>query len=542
MCNWTAAWFVCLCTLMRVCSTVEIHRPRGVALTKNVFYKSDIDFTCLDGSAVIPFGFVNDDFCDCQDGSDEPGTPACPNGIFHCTNAGHRPLNIPSSRVNDGICDCCDASDEYNSSSQCVNNCRDLGRKAREDALRQAEVVAQGYQIRTEFSKEGKRQTEERKQHLEELSRQKDEADAAKAEKEARKAEIEEFEKVALDKYKSEEEEKKKEEEELEKVRQDKVDAAEAFMDLDSNHDGKINMDEIQAKWVFDSNKDGIVTEEEAKVFLQDNEEYTQEQFLDIGWMIMKPHYSMLKMFKQPGSEANEEDTTEGSINEAIPEAKSEPIEEEGPYDDDDNEEEELETEDMAKVPESLETDEETTTDDIADTKPVYDDETQKLVDAANSAREEFNDANKKVTDLEREIRALKDTLEIDYGEDKQFAPLYQQCFELTDREYVYKLCMFEQVTQKPKAGGSDINLGRWGNWDGPEENKYSKMMYSNGLNCWNGPARSTEVRLSCGSDNKILSVAEPNRCIYVIEAETPAVCMLPSRDDTLGKHEHEEL
>jgi hypothetical protein len=71
-------------------------------------------FSCVGHKGEPVTASLNDDFCDCKDGSDEPGTSACVNSRFFCRNTGHIPREIPSSWVDDGVCDqdCCDGSDE----------------------------------------------------------------------------------------------------------------------------------------------------------------------------------------------------------------------------------------------------------------------------------------------------------------------------------------------------------------------------------------------------------------------------------------------
>merc|ERR1719244_2071181 len=150
---------------------------------------------------------------------------------------------------------------------------------------------------------------------------------------------------------------------------------------------------------------------------------------------------------------------------------------------------------------------------------PKYDEATQELINKAEAARKEFNDAD-------REIKNLKDILEKDYGSESEFLVLQGQCFEYTDNEYKYKMCPFDHCSQRGKHGGSETRLGSWGEWVGPEgEGRYSKMKFTGGQGCWNGPARSTLVHLHCGTENHLNQVSEPSRCEYEMHFTTPAAC-----------------
>nr|CAD1834313.1 unnamed protein product [Ananas comosus var. bracteatus] len=94
----------------------------GVAPQDEEYFAGAV-IACRDGSKLFARDRLNDGFCDCPDGTDEPGTSACPEGKFYCKNIGDVPRFLFSSFVNDRICDCCDGSDEYNSGINCPDTC-----------------------------------------------------------------------------------------------------------------------------------------------------------------------------------------------------------------------------------------------------------------------------------------------------------------------------------------------------------------------------------------------------------------------------------
>ncbi|VDM63235.1 unnamed protein product [Angiostrongylus costaricensis] len=217
-------------------------------------YKKSSEFVCFDGSKSIKYDHVNDDYCDCPDGSDEPGTSACPNGKFHCANKGHTSADIPSSRVNDKICDCCDGSDEYSGSVECPNICDELGNSAREQKRKQMEIERKGYVARKILAAEGQKLREEKLQGVVPLKEE-------KAQLLLKKEELLQMKNMAVEK---------------ETTLKDK------HREVNIVFSNRITLDEIKNLGYLDDNNDGTVSEEEAKSFAE------QDFGADYAWATLK--------------------------------------------------------------------------------------------------------------------------------------------------------------------------------------------------------------------------------------------------------------
>jgi len=144
---------------------------------------------------------INDNYCDCEDGSDEPGTGACSGQegtLFHCANVGSTPRLVYASRVGDGICDCCDGSDEADlverrpQATACRNTCQEEGERHRTEREAKLKDLRAGLQVKTETISQAKQQKQEKEaeiqriegelpaleSQLSELRQKKEEADA----------------------------------------------------------------------------------------------------------------------------------------------------------------------------------------------------------------------------------------------------------------------------------------------------------------------------------------------------------------------------
>ncbi|CAG8463190.1 9967_t:CDS:10 [Ambispora gerdemannii] len=506
-------------------SNTTTNRLRGIAKSKIYLYEhTDSDWVCLDGSARIPYDAINDDFCDCKDGSDEPGTSACSNGRFYCENEGHIPAYVESFRVNDGKCEpeCCDGSDEYGGKIQCPNNCEQVGFEHRKHLREIARTQAEGARIRREYIEYGKELRLERQADLERLQiellaakervKERKEVLEQAEEEERRQIQLTTKPNVARKALKKCKERVESLHERIDKLHENIDTLLKIFKDLKNDHNQ--NYHDMAVKSAIAGYDD----------FLKEYENERDENLPD---------------------ELDEEDSQDNN--------------------DQDNEAEE----DIAPpIHSPLEKDEPSLLESIIDTaKITYNDimesigldaftlstrtEQKSVVPGTSKgvlvARDSLNSAENEQREIENQINDINSKFSKDYGRSDEFAKLDGECFEHVTGEYTYSLCLFDSTTQKSNKDYSSTNLGNFERWIGAESQDdpayYTKQIYEHGIKCWNGPERSLKVTFECSPENKIFAVSETEKCEYAMTMKTPAVCTDGDEDDNSQKNVvHEEL
>ncbi|XP_010249817.1 PREDICTED: glucosidase 2 subunit beta-like [Nelumbo nucifera] len=525
----------------------------GIAPGDEKHYQSEF-IKCKDGSKGFTRAQINDDFCDCPDGTDEPGTSACPGGKFYCRNAGHTPLSLFSSRVNDGICDCCDGSDEYDGKVKCLNTCWESGKVAREKLNKKIATYREGVTIR-------KKEVEQAKQAIvkdeAELSRLKSEEKILKGLVQQLKAQKEQIEKLEEQERLEKEKEQKRKKEAEQKVNEER-------QAIETSHDDKTGvLEDPPVDEHTKEDKDETVAASNAshepgsgasphQGVKQENEVSDNTEGLsreELGRLVASRWTG-----KNTKSQTNEDDVPKGEdheINEEIPvnthdedhdhyasenDVDSQNFDDDNIEDGNSDEEPEEEYNDDSTTSYNSDSEDQADFSDITTSSSSWLDKIQETVrdilqkvnlfqtpvekSEAARIRKEYDDSNKKLSKILSTISSLTEKLKHDFGPDKEFYSFYDRCFENRQNKYVYKVCPFKKALQV--EGHSTTHLGRWEKF----EDSYRVMVFSNGDRCWNGPDRSLKVKLRCGLNNELADVDEPSRCEYMAILSTPAVCL----------------
>ncbi|KAI3794859.1 hypothetical protein L1987_37499 [Smallanthus sonchifolius] len=588
-------------------AVVRSENLRGVAPIDEEYYNglsSSGTIKCRDGSKSFTKAQLNDDFCDCSDGSDEPGTSACPSGKFYCRNAGHSPLSIYSSRVNDGICDCCDGSDEYDGKINCKNTCWEAGKVARDILRKKIATFREGFTIRKHEVEQAKLSAAKDE---EELSRLKNEENILKGLVQQLKERKEQIEKAEeKERAQKEQEEKQKKEAEEAKLKEQKgeekvnveeeavgsksddeagahdhsplgqdlnkaaadVEVGVAHNDEDDDRDASLdNIEEEHAEENEEPSKvthehdheessnaaheydhshvPGIKKEDASKKDASEDAESlsreelgrvigsrwtgkkTEEQDEDAGSARHNDNYD-------DDNDDDDDDVSDNAHDEEYNGYDTETEEDHHKYEDDDHMDDIAD--DDSSDSHKYESDGESDMSDMESTSnPSWLEKIQqtvrKFLEAVNPfqtpvdtfesehVRKEYDDASGKLSKMQSRISSLTKKLGHDFGPEKEFYSLYGQCFEIKEKQYVYKVCPFKEATQE--EGHSTTRLGQWDKFD----ESHRVMLFSNGDKCWNGPQRSLTVRLRCGSKVEVADIDEPSRCEYSALLTTPAVC-----------------
>ncbi|KAK0702847.1 glucosidase II beta subunit-like protein-domain-containing protein [Apiosordaria backusii] len=523
--------------------------PRGVGPEFVRFFESKTAFTCIGNPSItLKASQVNDNSCDCPDGSDEPGTAACANidplspeqplpgsvtGTtnttaalpgFWCVNAGHIGSYIPFMYVNDGICDyelCCDGSDEYAHAGgvQCENRCDSIGKEYRrleEQRKQNKERSAKKRRTLVKESRELRRRVEVKIANLKTEMR---DLDAKKAELQAKFEEVERSERGKV--VKSEGQGGKLgvlvglAKSRIKELRNtlDKV------MDQRDDLQDKVDqLEDILAKLKEEYNPN--FNDEGVKAAVKAWEDYAAGQTSETKGDLADG--DIMEVLKEDSETSGinwaEFETGEASDVDVVYNWEAylpAPVR--------DYVHQKLNLLRVWAIENGI----------LAD-NPTSGGESR-LVTAAREALDSARNAHAvKLGQLEEEQREL----EKDYGPDDVFRALKGKCISGEAGEYDYELCWFDRTTQKSKKGHGNTNMGNFvridkefvdeeERLDGKGLGKGQRLVlrYENGQGCWNGPNRRTDVYLGCAETDEVWRTVEAEKCVYRMEVGSPAAC-----------------
>lgn len=441
---------------------------RGVAPGHFSNYDSGASpvFHCLlsTSSATVPWGAVNDDFCDCEDGSDEPGTAACAgqkrSTMFYCPNQQSAPSYIYSSRVNDGVCDCCDGSDEWRK-ERCKNSCYEEGRKLKKEADNVEYQWKHGLKKKHGYIAAAEQEKQRREEQLAKLR-----ADIPSMEAEETKA-------------------------------KETLKAAELALEAErlaavANASGNISSNAVK-------NETANVTEEAS---LQPTEQASTET--SVGDNPAPPAGEQEKVVSEYTKWMEGAESALGDAGEV---KKSVAVFEE---DEDDEDVTFTTTLVSAKKPGLLARIKSWFARVFSRRKPLSPAEAARDAArlAADTAERKLKEARQQQADLTKKLDGALSADRI------AFSALDGKCLSKKITEYTYEICFFKNAKQ------GSTSVGNWKGWldDGAAH-------FEGGARCPGGPDRSLKVVFVCGYSEGIEDISEPSRCAYQATVVHPAAC-----------------
>lgn len=502
---------------------------RGVDPANSALYVPDENgmWKCLGSDVRIPFDRVNDDFCDCPDGSDEPGTSACGHVeslTFYCENQGHIPGRLPSDRVDDGVCDykiCCDGSDEPE--GRCPNKCKEIHAAYLKQRAEQERILKQALKTKEKLISRAQLARESQEAQVDQM---REESKLLEQQVVMLRAELEQVRQMA---------ESQTEEEssvatvplEIQEVIDQLIHletqiklAAEQAAELSAE---RAQIDSVLSTLQTDYNPN--FNDPAVKGAIKSWQTIRADAKIPIDQGVDLDLFTITKAIAKLGEYRAGAAAGSGSAECAPPRGIWDAV-----YDM------------FPSFVQSRLTSLRTWMIDNALLAPRSSNDP--LLGSRQQKRqsEAVQKAEKSVQDAEREARSKTEAIErlvadlsANYGEQDVLRALKDTCIENQIGDYTYEFCFNGAATQKGKD--MNTNIGSFDTIKSAEDGEGTLLLhYERGQRCWNGPIRRTTVQLSCGEKNALLSVSEPQMCEYFIRAQSPAVCLgtleKPSKED----------